>query len=332
MPKILSLSQRPKTLSGLYGLESIVKAIRNHVAKRPPSAWMFFGPSGTGKTTIASILSVAYQCSHMTLWGDPCKACWEKKGEFAIHEINASEVSGIEELKQIVDLARYHPVGEHGKRVIILDEAQRISNAAQNMLLAPFENAPASTIWIICTTEPGKILLTLRRRCVIYQLKSLGISAAERFLIDQARKVGITRPLPPLFEQCHLMQVGAPAMLLQALEKYAAGASAQEATVGAETPGLDSLRICKAVTSGDWKTVRDNLKEAAPDDARWIRASVTGWLRGILARETNSKGQEMAATSLLELCSSPLDDAVLLLWLWGALFRVTHRYATLRRV
>ncbi len=223
MSQILSLELRPKTLSEMFGQEKLVSAIRQHVAKRPPRAWMFTGSAGAGKTTIMEIMSVAYQCQHQKLWGDPCATCFARKSDFAIHDINVSDKTGIDELRAVVEMGRYKPTYANGKRVILLDECQKASRAAQDMLLKPTENVPESTVWILGTTEPSKLLPTLRRRFVTYALKPLGITESEKFLEMQAKRVNITKPLGDLFEQCHLMQVSSPALLLQALEKYAAG-------------------------------------------------------------------------------------------------------------
>lgn len=326
MPRILSLSLRPRTLSGLFGQEELVKSIRNLQKTRQPRAWLFHGSSGTGKTTTARIMAVAYNCQHMALWGDPCKECWDRQTDFAIHEINASETSGVEEMGKVAEISRFRPVGSL-KRVIILDEAQRASTAGQNLLLKPTEESPPSTVWIICTTEPSKILATLRRRCTTYQLRSLGFAEREKFLQKAAGVVKIERPLSDLYEQVHLANIGSPALLLQALDKYATGVSAEEAVAGADGVGANSLRICKAVTSGNWKNLRENLLAATPDEARWIRSSVSGWLRGILAKDNSPKTQERAAQSLYDLmANAPIDDAGMLLWLWPVLYKICKRY------
>jgi len=326
--RILSLSLRPKTLSALYGQQKLVDSVRAHVAKRPPQTWLIHGATGCGKTTLARIMSVAYQCPHQQLWGDPCKACRLARSGFAIHEINASDVSGVEELGRVADMSRYRPTSGR-RRVIILDEFQRATPAAQNLLLKPFEEPPPTTVWIVCTTEPSKILPTLRRRCVTVHVRGLGFDAAEKFLAKTAAETrGLAvRDLPALVEAARFAGLTAPALLLQALEKYAAGASAAEACAGAEGVSPSGLAVCKAVTAGNWNALRALLLKVPPEEARLIRGSVSGWLRGCMARGTDPKDLDRAAASLSELTGpAPLDDAQMLLWLWPVLFRACRRY------
>ena len=323
---VLSIAMRPKTLSGLIGQDALVKSIRAHVAKRPPRVWLLTGAPGTGKTTVARVMSIAYQCTHSGAnWGDPCSACQAEKG-FAIHEINASEVSGVDELEEIAEMSYRRPmIGQ--KRVIILYEVHNISKTAWSMLLKPTEDTPEFTVWILCTSELSKVPAANQRRATKYQLKSLSIDATEAFVKKQAAKAGIDRSLNELIEALHTMGIGAPGLILQALEKYAAGCSAAESTYGTDGSSIDSFKLCKAVTAGDWNTIRTILKNVTPEDVRWIRASVAGWLKGCLLRETNPQGQERAAVSLLEWCSMPFDEAVLIHWLHATLYKQTKRYA-----
>lgn len=327
MPKILSLSMRPKRMSQLYGQQTVVKSIRHLMATRPPQSWLLSGGTGCGKTTLAKILALSYQCDHQQQWGEPCDDCWQRWSEFSIHETNASKETGKEEIDKIVDMSRFRPWGGN-KLVIILDEAHRLSNASQNLLLVPTENPPATTIWIICTTDPAKLLPTLRRRCMSYQLKSLSFQAAEEFVKRMAKAGGVKLSVDPLIEQLHRAGVSSPGLLLMAIEQYGSGVSANDAVLSvSEGISVEGLRVCKAVTSGDWISVKKQLEGVEKENVREIRASVSGWLRGVLKNATGASDQEKAAASLLDLSQAPFDDGPMLYWLWGALWKVTRRYS-----
>ncbi len=290
-----------------------------------------------GKTSIARIVAVASQCDHSTIWGDPCDDCrarvvsWSPlQSDFAIHEINAAEHSGVEELEAICRLSYSRPMTGL-KRVIILDEVHSLSGQAWKTTLKPMEEPPAHMLWILCTSDVRKVPAANQRRAAKYAMRELGISDTERFLARYAKAAGVTRALAPLVEVCHTMQVGSPGVLLQALDKYAAGASPKDAVVGSDGGSVDSLRICKAVTSGQWPAVAKMLKEMADagtlaEDTRWIQTSLAGWIRGCLWRATGADA-ERAAVSLVELSTPPMDEMTRANWLVGVIYRVTARYA-----
>lgn len=317
---ILSLSQRPRILSDLYGQESIVAAIRAHMSKRPPRTWLLSGPPGTGKTTVAKIMSVAYQCTHSELWGDPCVTCRKARSSFAIHEINASKVSGVEELEKVAALSLARPMSGL-YRVIVLDEVQKISSTAWSMLLDFMEQPPEFTVWIMCTSEPAKVPAANQRRAVRYQFRPLSETQVKEFVTQYAAKSGIARALDDLIEALSVMSVGSPGIILQALEKYDAGASGVE-SVSESGSKVDTFRLCKAVTSGNWNGVKAVLREVKPDDVRWVRAAVAGWIRNGMLRQGSSND----ALSLAELTAMPFDDTMMLNWLVAALYRITVRY------
>jgi len=327
--EILSLSLRPNSLDELVGQKQLVASIRQQMAERPPRAFLFHGGTGSGKSSIARIFALSFQCTHQKVFGTPCTDCISRNTEFAIHNVNASEINGVEEIGRVAQFSRFKPQPPSIKRVIILDEAQRVSTPAQNLLLDYFENTPEYVVWIICTTEPSKLLQTLRRRCMSYQLKPLSIQGREFLLKKAAKTANIKRPIGELIEAAINGHVSSPALLLMSLEKYNAGHSAQDAVAGTDPSNTDTLRICKAVTSGNWNDLKKFLSDAQNEESRWIQSSVGGWLKGILMRETDLKRRQMVAKSLTELMgNAPYDNASLMLWLFGHLHTICERFKT----
>jgi len=324
---ILALKLRPKRFSEVIGQRNLIRTIRKQIVEREPHAWLFHGPSGCGKTTMARIVALSYQCSHQETWGEPCDECWSRWSEFAIHEINASEVNKVEQIGEIVEQARYRPQLPSKRRVFILDEAQRVTTAGQNLLLKPLEQTNSSTVWIICTTEPNKLLLTLRRRCMTYALRPLSLSNTEAFVRKIARQLRLKVDLPELFDAIHMAGIHAPGILLMVLDKLAAGASIKEAVWGLSEESQSALAICKAVTRGDWKTLRKILENVGAEDSRLIRAAVAGWLRKALLHEVHATRRRTLATSLQMLMApAPLEDQNLMYWLTGTLYLVCMQF------
>ena len=323
--QVLSISLRPKSLDELIGQDSTIKAIRNHIAKRAPRTWLLTGAPGSGKTTLARIMARAYQCAHGVLWGSVCVECnKEPYDHFPIHEINASKNSGIDELEKVADLSLMRPIfGE--KRVIIIDEAHFISKTAFSMLLKPTEDVPEFTVWIFATSEKTKIPVANLRRAVDYSLKGLKTDVLEKFVTEIAKNNNIDRDLKVFLEALDTAGVNSPGIVLKALEKYAAGSSAIEA-VSNSGSSIDTYKLCKAITGGQWSTVRSILKDTTSDDVRMIRAMVMGWMRGGLIKFDGPNSVKNAA-SILELAQMPFDEAVIHAWLIATLHKITMKFA-----
>jgi len=326
MDQILSLAFRPQTLSELVGYEYLAKLIRGHALARMPQAWMFSGDSGVGKTTIARILAVALQCKHGE-FGDPCAKCLARKNEFDIQEINASEINGVEGIGAVAKTSMYSPRPPSLARVFILDEAQRISDAAQNLLLKHFEDAPKTTTWIICTTNPTKILRTLKNRCVYYRLAGLNVDAVPVLVKKALKKVESKLDTEEIIDALLENGIFSPRLILMALEKFLAGASVEVAVqVEMESP-VNTLKLCRALMQGDWLKLHKHLKGLSNEDCNRLVYVICGYLKPILLQPRQTSSATLAATAIKELVSvGYLDETLRSAAIIATLYQLTINF------
>lgn len=317
MKKTLSLDLRPSSFDEMIGQSSLIKSLRNQYAsKREPHALLFYGDTGSGKTTLARILALSLQCKHGEL-GSPCKACLKNTSEFHITEVNASDVNKVEAIQQIADYASYAPFAPSRRRVIILDEAQRLTNASQNMLLKPFEDAPSTTVWMICTTEPGKLLKALRGRCMQFGMEALSTKHTKQLLERAAKHIHYKKGIEDLVEELVKQKVSSPRNILYCFEKMVSGSSAEEAVIGGEAT-VNVLRICQAVVKGDIETAMETLKYATTEDCRIIRERLALYLTTIIT--SNMRPNPYCTRLIMRLAeSSRVDEALQLPYLTAIL-------------
>ncbi len=160
---------RPKRFAEVVGQEVAVRVLRNAVRLNKIShAYLFAGPRGTGKTTLARILTKALNCLKPDE-GEPCGVCENclsiDRGSFPdLIEIDAASNRGIDDIRAIRDAVSYAPI--KGKyKVYILDEAHMLTREAFNALLKTLEEPPPRTVFVLCTTEYEKIMPTILSRC-----------------------------------------------------------------------------------------------------------------------------------------------------------------------
>lgn len=150
----LATKYRPDGFDEVVGQDAVVKSMKMVLEKKSSKCFLLSGPSGTGKTTLARIAARTLGV----------------KGSGSLREIDAASKTGVDDMRQVcVDLA-YKALGGGG-RALIVDECHQLSKAAWNSLLKITEEPPPETYWFFCTTEPGKVPVTIKRRSSTYDLK-----------------------------------------------------------------------------------------------------------------------------------------------------------------
>lgn len=185
---------RPQRFQDIAGQKAITQTLRNAlIQKKTSHAYLFTGPRGTGKTSGAKIFAKAINC-HFLKDGEPCNQCETciaiTNGQLNdVIEIDAASNNGVEEIRDIRDKAKYAPTSADYK-IYIIDEVHMLSTGAFNALLKTLEEPPKNVVFILATTEPHKIPLTIISRTQRFDFKRINardICDRMRYILTQEK-------------------------------------------------------------------------------------------------------------------------------------------------
>ena len=201
MNLVLYRKYRPQSFSEIIGQEHIVQTLTNAVSQEMIShAYLFSGPRGSGKTTIARLLAKAVNCrDRKENQFEPCNKCSScleaKEGRLLdLIEIDAASHRGIDEIRELREGIKFAPNKEKYK-VFIIDESHQLTREAANALLKMLEEPPAHAIFILATTEIHKMIPTIISRCQRFDFRKLSLGEIVKRLeiISQKEKVKIDK-------------------------------------------------------------------------------------------------------------------------------------------
>jgi len=192
--KALYRTYRPQTFEEVAGQKHIIRTLRNALANNKIAhAYLFCGPRGTGKTTMAKLFAKALNCEQGI--GCQCNECSNCKEIIEgshpdVIEIDAASNNGVEQVRDLIDKVNYLPIKGRYK-VYIIDEVHMMTANAFNALLKTLEEPPAHVIFILATTEPHNIIPTILSRCQRYDFTKVADGDIEQRMITVLKKEGV---------------------------------------------------------------------------------------------------------------------------------------------
>jgi DNA polymerase III gamma/tau subunit len=174
---------RPDRLEDVVGQGAIVKSLAGVVERDQSHAFLFCGPSGTGKTTLARIVAAMVGCQ-----------------EKDVLDVNAATHTGIDAMRAVQEPLQYKPFGKAQSKAVVVDECHRLSGNAWDSLLKNVEEPQSYVYWFFCTTEPGKVPATIKTRCSSFTLKLVNDQDIGKLLdrVTKAEKIKLVSSVKDL--------------------------------------------------------------------------------------------------------------------------------------
>lgn len=280
---------RPTTFNEVRGQKQAVRILHDAVATgKVPHALLFTGPSGCGKTTLARIMQHKLGCSDQ---------------DFT--EINAADFRGIEMVREIRNRMLLHPIG--GKcRIWLIDECHQLSKDAQNAMLKLLEDPPGHVYFFLPTTDPAKLITTLRTRCTEVPVRPLSQDDLREIILDVLDKEGVeldNEVLDKLVE--HAQGSGRKALVLLGSVIDLQGAEKQLDAIVSADQERAAIELARALLNprSTWPEVAGLLRDIN-EDPESLRRMILGYMQAVLLKSGNPR-----AFFIIDVFKQPFYDS-----------------------
>jgi DNA polymerase-3 subunit gamma/tau len=271
----LYLKYRPTTLEQVKGNEDVITSLTCMLSNKQtcPHVFLFHGLSGCGKTTLGRIVANMLGCS-----------------EDDYIEKNSSDFRGIDTIRELIRNVSYKPING-SCRVILLDEIHMLTREAMNASLKLFEDTPSHIYFILCTTQPDKLIKEIHGRCQKFQVKPLNDNQLTALLRKVVREENQTLE-KDIYAQIVQDSFGQPRNALQILEQVLNIPENRrlEAAKQVAEQQSQTIELCRSlIKGGRWKEISIILKGLKDQDPESIRRQVLGYFQAVLLNDDNPK-------------------------------------------
>lgn len=266
---------RPKDFSEVKGNTDVVLSLKKMLSDLStcPRVFLLHGQTGCGKTTIARIIASQLGCSGRDLY-----------------ELDSGQFRGIDTVRDIRSNLNYHPI-DSKCRVWIIDECHRLTSDAQAGLLKVLEDTPKHVTFILCTTDPEKLLPTIRGRCIQLQMNPLTDKQMYGLLYSIITKEKASLK-SEIIEQIIQDSLGLPRNAITTLEQVLSVPEERQLIVAKQAAERQSqiIELCRAlIGKNSWDKVKVVLEGLKGQDPESIRRAVLGYCQAVLLKGKNDQ-------------------------------------------